>query len=388
MEIKKIMNSIDKKIWIITRRAGYNFGSSLQAYAIQNTISKLGYCNEIIDYDEYKLRWKLRPLFHDLIYILLRLFYPISYFLFSSRYVKLKSRDIQRKKFDIFDQENLRLTRKRYSNSSSITKDIAGCYAVICGSDQIWSPLLFDKTMFLDFVKDKNIRKISYAPSFGVSHLYDRFQIYKELLADFDSLSVRESSGAAIIYKLIGNNAEVVLDPTLLIEECKWDELINQPRIIKESYVLCYFLGNEFIPRNFIIELAKNNSMKIVCVSMYYNRINISDNEIKLENTDPSEFLNLMKYSSFVCTDSFHGSVFSMIFKRQFYCFERFDSSDVRNQNSRIHTLLMNHSISIQLMKCDEKYRIDLPVVNYDKVYEILNENKSKSLNYLANSLC
>lgn len=388
METNKKMNYIDKKIWIITRRAGYNFGSSLQAYAIQNVIFKLGYSCEIIDYDEYKLRWKLRPFFHDFKYIILRVFYPLSCFLFSSEYVKLKSRNIQRKKFDVFDQDNFRLTKKRYYSSSSIAKDIDGCYAVICGSDQIWSPLLFDRTMFLDFVKDKNIRKISYAPSFGVSQLCDRFQIYKELLADFDSLSVRESSGAEIIYKLIGNNAEVVLDPTLLIEEYKWDELINQSKIIKGPYVLCYFLGNEFIPRNFIIELANNNSMKIVCVSMYYNRINISDNEIKLEDIDPSEFLNLIKYSSFVCTDSYHGSIFSIIYKKQFYCFERFNSSDIRNQNTRIHTLLFNHSISTQLMKCDEKYRIDLPVVKYDKVYEMLNKNKLKSLDFIRNSLC
>jgi hypothetical protein len=381
------MNNENKNVWIITRRAGYNFGSSLQAYAMQAIIKKLKFNCEIIDYDEYRLRWKIRPFIHDLIFLGMRIFSPITKRIFSSPFIKFKKRDIQRSKFDLFDKNNYNLTAKSYSNSASIKKDMHNIYAVVCGSDQIWSPLLFDETMFLDFVQTKNIKKISYAPSFGVSKLNDNKKTYQTLLSSFDSLSIREDKGAEIIKDLTGKDVDVVLDPTLLLSRDDWDSLIDDKPIINEPYVLCYLLGHENIPKEFIDELSIKESVKIVCVSMYYNRVVISEDAIVLDDIGPSEFLNLIKNSSFVCTDSFHGSIFSIIYQKQFFCFERFEKDDSKNQNSRIYSLLINHALGDRLLGRNQKHETTMSLINYDLVNEKLKHSSMKSLQFLENSL-
>ena len=136
------MGNKNRKVWIITRRAGYNYGSSLQAYAIQQVVRNLGFKNEIINYDEYyhNIRWKFSPFIYNCIFKIMNLLPWMFRLIANNKYNWLISRDIQINKFKTFEKDNLILSKKRYKNSIDIAKDINDNDICICGSDQIWNP--------------------------------------------------------------------------------------------------------------------------------------------------------------------------------------------------------------------------------------------------------
>jgi len=252
------MNFIPKspKIRIITRRAGYNFGSSLQAYAMQQIVEKLGFPNQIFNYDEYSRKplWRLRPCLEDLTFQIMRLAPWLSQRLFRRKYKELYERSVQIRKFRNFEKVHMKLTPETYRSSKMLAKEAADCDICICGSDQIWSPLLFDPAMFLDFCQGTTASTIAYAPSFGVSGIYFHHEEIRKLLEEIDSISVRESEGAEIIRELTGREVPVVLDPTLLLDADDWRAIARPPEKTK-PYILCYFLGKSRIPFRFLDEL-------------------------------------------------------------------------------------------------------------------------------------
>ncbi len=322
------------KIRILTRRAGYNFGSSLQAYAMQQIISNLGYENKVLDYDEssHNIRWRIRPFVDDVLYSILRLMPFIN----KSLYKRLHNRYLQRAKFDAFD--NL-LNKTQYcKNAKALAAETRGSYACVCGSDQIWNPFLFDRNFFLSFLTDESVKKVAYAPSIGVSDKSLCSDEMVNLMSKFDSISIREKRGAEIVGELLNKDIPCVLDPTLLVDIDNWERVEKECKIDGE-YILCYFLGKQYIPHNFINQLKAISNCKIVNIQMYYN-INDLDADVNLLTVSPDEFLSLTANAKYICTDSFHSTVFSTLYKRNFFVFDRFNNAEAHNQNSRIDTLL------------------------------------------------
>lgn len=327
------------KVGILTRRAGFNLGSSLQAYAITKLFAENGCDCKIINYDESSahLLWRIRPIIDDIQWAL---FQKLSILKKINKYKYLYVRNLQYSKFQKFEKDFLPLTSKVCRSNHDLRVATKEFQILVCGSDQIWSPFLFDSAFYFGFLSErKNIRTIAYAPSIGTSNplLISTKQVH--LLKKIDYVSCREEDGSAIIKNIINRDVPVVLDPTLMIHNSEWDSLADSIQLLESSpYILCYFLGSN-IPQKFISELSELTGYKILNIQMF-NRMNNLQSDRELTDIGPCEFLNLIKNASWVCTDSFHATIFSYIYKRKMSIFERFKSTDKLNQNSRIHTLV------------------------------------------------
>nr|WP_237566144.1 polysaccharide pyruvyl transferase family protein [Oceanobacillus massiliensis] len=251
--------------------------------------------------------------------------------------------------------------------------------AFVTGSDQVWNPFYINGSSlyFLTFaIKEK---RISYAASFGISSIPDIYKAsYKKYLSEMNYLSVREEQGAKIIKDITSRNAQVVLDPTMLLTRENWREISKasneKPKI---PYLLTYFLGN--VPQDTLTrieEIANERKLKIV------NLASLKDT--KYYSADPGEFIDFIDSADVFCTDSFHGVVFSILLETPFIVFER--QGKLPSMNSRIETLLSKFKFSSRVAKnitsINQIYNID-----YSHVDEILSSERDKSYTYLKESL-
>lgn len=374
-----------KKIWVLTCRVGYNFGSTLQAYAITNAIKKLGFTNQIINFDGYHLRSKIRFLMLNTAFHTMRIA-PWFFKLFiGGIYKNCSDSYIQRRKFDSFEEKYFSLTSKRYKNSAELVFDAKDCDALVCGSDQIWSPINFFPTLFLDFADKSTTTTISYAPSFGVNRVEEHQSEIGLLINNIDFLSVREEQGAKIIKELTNRDAFVALDPTLLFEQKDWEEIAEEPTI-KGSYILCYFLSGDNIPLGFVKSLREKTGFQVVNLLTNYYRVDMPD-ATNMGDASPCEFIGLISRAAYVCTNSYHGAIFSILFSRNFFIFERFATTSKINQNSRIYTLLSKLSLNERLTDVDNQQITNIPSIDYGDVHLKLNNLRMESIHFLSNAL-
>lgn len=371
------------RIGILTRRAGFNMGSSLQAYALAKFISDAGYSCRIIDYDEYSGHplWKVRPFVENIQWNLLK-HLPFR----SNKYSYLLARAQQYRHFKEFEDKYLPLTRKTYRNQKQLATLEQEFDAFVCGSDQIWSPLLYDPVYYFNFLpKGCGARTVAYAPSIGVGNasLMRKEQI--KLMQNVDCLSCRERQGAEIIERLTGREVTVVLDPTLMIKTSDWEVMANPvPSLAEQCYVLCYFLGDN-VHQSYVNRLRKEQNCKVVNIQMF-NRLNNLNADYQMSDIGPIDFLGLIKNAAWVCTDSFHAIIFSYIFQRRISIFERFKTSDKNSQNSRIYTLLEILGIQDSLVRTNESADVNRQTTNCTES-KLLDECRVRSLEYLNNAL-
>lgn len=375
----------NKKVWILTRRAGYNFGSSLQAYAMTYIINKLGYKNQIIKFEEYRIRGKFRLLLFDLFYIFMQtspiLFKQIAPAFFS----KYSDSYHQRTKFNDFEKKYFPLTSKKYKTSEAIAADAQDCNILLCGSDQIWSPIHFCATMFLDFADNERTKTIAYAPSIGLNKIEYHQDEIATLVNRIDHLSVREVQGAKLIKELTGRDAFVALDPTLLLEREEWAKIMTKP-FLNEPYILCYFLDTKDIPYKFIESIRIKTGYKVVNILSNYSRINIPY-ACNTGTVSPPEFIGLVSKASYVCTNSFHGTIFSIQFARDFFVFNRFSQVSSINQNSRIDTLLDIVFLKERRCLLEDEFIPSTSPIDYQRVYNSLAEKRKSSIDFLSQAL-
>ncbi len=230
------------KIGIVTWFHYKNYGTVLQAYALQSFLKSQGYKCELINYIPLNNKTLIQKI--KLGNFKKRILNKIeSYrFKFLSEVEKeeLKKRN---NKFEKFLNKNIDFTSKIYSYDDLLKlNDMFDCF--ICGSDQIWNPNNLNGFYFLDFVNDKR-KKISYAPSFGVKYIQPSKEIkIQQWINKFDKISVREEDGANILNNLTQKDVQVVVDPTLLLSSKIWKEISINPGIT-DDYILCYFLGDK-----------------------------------------------------------------------------------------------------------------------------------------------
>lgn len=359
-----------KKIGIVTWHYYENFGSALQAYSLQTTISNLGYECEFVNYR--KKQFRSSNIKGAIKYILSSL----AIFLPKGKRSKYSFR------FSRFEYDFLKQRRLSY-NEKSVKKCNSKYDIFVCGSDQIWAPNVFNPIYFLSFVEDKK-PKIAYAPSIGLNEIpNDLKDSYSNLLSRFDCLSVREQEGADILKKVFNLEAEAVLDPTFLIEKNNWNNLIIEPQI-KEEYIFCYFLGENNLQLKLANKIAKDLGCKIISISnphMDNSSIDIID-----KFAGPREFLGYVKNAKMIITDSFHGMAFSINFNKDFYVFERFSNDNKISQNSRIHNILSKLNLEDRLISYNGSIN-KIDSIDYTDVNKLLECERTKSLEYLKNSL-
>jgi hypothetical protein len=261
------------------------------------------------------------------------------------------------------------------------------------GSDQVWCPIAaekYDEAFFLSFVKN-NKKKIAYAASFGVASIpYSQINKTRHYLNRIQSISTREVSGQKIIKDLTGRNIPVVCDPTILIDKDYWDKLSGTKRFIEQKYIFCYFLGNNPTHRTFAEKIKEKTGYQLVALQ-HLDELVLSDIEfadIKPFNIGPAEFVNLVRNAEYVLTDSFHGTIFSLLYKKHFFTFSRFESKTKASTNSRIDSLLNYVGASDRHITAAENIDGCLQLkIDYENVHKYLDNFKQESREYLFNAL-
>ena len=260
---------------------------------------------------------------------------------------------------------------------TAFSKDNDYDYYII-GSDQVWNPMFgrLRDVDLLSFVEPS--KRISFSSSFSISELPKQYyKKVKKELSKFKAISVREDAGKKIIEDVVGrNDVEVLVDPTMLLNADEWDKVSKKPKMLKsDKFILNYFLGELSEQRkNEINRVAKENDCEV---------INILDKNSPFYVCGPSEFLYLEKHAFLICTDSFHSSVFAILYNRPFIVFNREDN--IVSMNSRLETLLSK--FKLENRKYSGKITKNDLSCNYQESYKILDKEKEKSIKWLKKAL-
>lgn len=369
------------KIGLVTWYKYENFGTVLQAFALQKSIQELGHSCEIIPYDQIKQGKESKLTIEELGYKVKR---KIKKILKIYEYKHIKSFEEEYNKrslvFKEFVETQLCLSKALNFEEYEHKYDL-----FICGSDQIWSPAVFDCFYFLDFVKDKR-KTIAYAPSIGRNNICSHYKAdYTRLINGINYLSIREKRGAEVIKYLTGRDAKIVLDPTLLLDSSVWYGLIEK-KVYMTPYILCYVLGDISSVYKFIKKIQKKLKCKIVIIANKITDWRYKNDCITV--VSPQHFLSLFYHASMVCTDSFHGIAFSINFQKQFFSFLRFKEKDEKSQNSRVINILDIFNLKSRLIHNTTELMNQMNTdINYSDVEQILKEKRAASLRFLQNSI-
>lgn len=364
----------------MTFQESSNYGAILQAYGLQEYLNKEGYSSEVINYRNPERGIKNFTITRK-----------IKHHIWHKVIKRILIGNTRKNRTDEFITKYIPLSKKVY-NSKVLLKDANNYYDVfITGSDQVWNPknTSQDYSYFLDFANADKF-KMSYAPSFGLNYLPDYLLAdYKNLINNIDKLSIRETEGQDIIKDLTGKNADVVLDPTMLLTKDEWSEIAVPPKF-KNNYVLCYHLPGFKIVNDAINKIARDiakvNGWKVVHIGeKEYMRLVLG--EKRVFNAGPKEFLGLFENASYVVTNSFHGTVFSIMFNKNFYVPIDFSIPKEKVLSSRISSLLNKLNISDRLVSANDlsiKYKVD---INYAEVNENLYKEREESTKFIKNAL-
>ena len=250
----------------------------------------------------------------------------------------------------------------------------------VTGSDQVWNPYFADlEKLFIKFAPGG--KRISYAASISCPEIpQDKLQMFIDGVNGMKEISVREQAGAELIEKLTGRKAEVVADPTMLLAAEKWREIARKPSWLKgdEEILTTYFLGKR--PDEIISRLADAQGLKVV---------NILDERVfEHYAVAPEEWLWLIDHAKLMYTDSFHGTVFSILFRRPFVVTERIGDGCVNKMTSRIDTLLGKFGLEARRGTKNNGYMIANPMsMQYGDVEMVLAEERRKAIIYLDGAL-
>ncbi len=316
------------KIGIITIHKINNFGSALQAYALQYFLKKSGYNNQIIDY-----HWTWENYNPNLFQRL------ISLMKMWSKLILTPNTSYSR--FCRFYLNYYDLTKKEYTKHN-INNCPPQYDLYITGSDQVWNCRFTegDPNFLLQFAPE-SAKRISYAASFASPKLPEKYsKIFAKQLAKYEHITVREYSGVDIVKGLTGKDAKVVCDPTLLLTSEDYSPIANCSKItIVNKYILVYLLDYMFDPYPYVNKIIENVGEVFENYKIVYLRCSQQckrfGNYINVEEAGPLEFLYLMQHASFVITTSFHGVAFAAIFKIPLLAIVQDKRSD-----GRIQTLL------------------------------------------------
>lgn len=364
-----------KKIGVITWFRYNNYGTVLQAGALQNYLRSKNTISELIEVPFYDLDKSNEKL--DLVKLGGKIIGHLKteYISFTLK----KELAIRKNKFHNFIYDNFAI--KKVNNNFQTTCNEFDL--LICGSDQIWNPNWFNDFYFANF-PDITTPKISYAPSIGVKHLPDYLiGSYYNSLKKFKYLSVREKNAQNEIQNNLGLNCSTVLDPIFLLNREKWSKLIDEN--ICNDYILCYMLGNNKNHWKAIHKYAKEHNLKLKIIPMksdsYFQKGEI------IKDAGPLEFLKYISNAKVVLTDSFHACAFSIIFNRPFYVFERTSKMAEKSQNSRIYNLLDLSGLQKRLVKYNKNTIDDKERIDYKLVSLKMKPFISKSMNFLDRAI-
>lgn len=342
---------------IITFSNTSNYGAVLQAYALQHVLNKKN--------ETYLLNYNMVE--------------PKEKKFLLKKVVSSVLKRIHKQKFKKFFKKNSLMTHK-INNASELEKEILKYNNVICGSDQVWNINITkeDANIYmLDFNVPENINRFSYAASFGTEEISDiAKEKIKNVLPKYKKISVREESARTILKEIGFEDVDVVVDPTLLLEKQEWNKICKKTKI-NEQYIFVYCLENTKEFRETVDYIA--NKLNLVIVDIY-RRKRFKGRTIHKPYIGPDEFVSLIKNANFVITNSFHGTVFSIIFEKEFITV-RHTTRGTRQKNILRKLGLENRLCSnVDQIKIGEclKNKID-----YENVKDKLSKERQEALQFI-----
>lgn len=291
-------------------------------------------------------------------------------------YITKRPKRFKRKlNFEKFNDENICFSRYWINKKRDRIKANKFYDLFVCGSDQIWNSEAeeIDGKYFADFADRK--KRVSYAASFGIEYVVDeRKKEFKKYLSEMEKISVREQTGSEVVEALINQRPECHIDPTLLLSKNKWDFIADKFKKPCEKYLFCYFLGK---PTDHILNILneykkKNEKVNILSI---WDRDDGTHN-----NVGPGEFLGLIKNAELILTDSFHGTVFSIIYHKPFYTFSRTGVKE--SMDTRVVSLLKLLELTDRFEP--ENITLDgVEQIDFGKSKIILDREKKRAIEYI-----
>lgn len=370
---------------ILTFHNSDNYGSVLQAYALKS------YVKQIFPNDECEIVNYVAPNQNNLYALYLKnnsiknIIKNIRAFLFSKL---LKKRIYE---FDVFRKNYLGISKEKIEQSNTLRDYLQDFNMMICGSDQIWNPLSLDFSEEYFVPKYKGV-KVAYAPSFGNGReadldRVDRMALRKDL-QDFRAVSVRENSGKELL-KSLGYEKEVnlVLDPTLLLKKQEWEKIIEN-KGGNEPYIFFYSINYNPEAINMVKHISKLTGLEVRIMFSTNKTYQALGKGFKLvSETNPLDFLRLVRDAKLVLSNSFHGVAFSTIFRKDFFALEVNRNGEIY-KDERIHNLLETFNIGERIIRKEDIDRINwekIESVNYNEA--IISNEIGKSQEYIISNL-
>lgn len=375
-------------IGIVTHYYGsINYGGNLQAYALCAFLNQNDYAEQITYkfQDGYKknIKEKVKYILNTKTRSKFGIIYQYFYNKFRKKAIAQFSE--QRKNaFEKFCKEFIPHSKEIYSAAE--LKNCVNNYDVfITGSDQVWNG--YNSGFFLDFVPSEKY-KMSYAASIAKTSLSsEEKEKFRESLKSFRAVSVREETAIDLLEGLSPIPPELNLDPVLLLTRQDWEKLCSD-RFPKEKYVFCYFLGPNSRARKAAKRFAKKIGVNVLAIPMWIRKIDKKYTDKTIGDASPQDFLSLIRNAEAVFTDSFHATVFSIVFQKNFYVFNQTRKGDM---SSRIVTLMKLFGMEERFCDTREKekpaYIDNLGGVQYRERYEEFEKLKEQSIRYLTENL-
>lgn len=354
-----------KKVGIFTFHFSDNYGAVLQCYALRHAINKMpGYQADIINYNPgRKMGWYTEE--------------------------ALQKRFLQKlEKYEAFNRDENGITEPVIYDINEFKQEDYDYFIV--GSDQVWNTsfTFFHTTYLLDFVKG-NQKRIAYAASVGLDVNSPRMnrQVFEQNIPKFDALSVREKTHEAFIQSFTDKKVTTVLDPTLLLTSADYDAMIGERTpedMPKEDYIFFYYLKHDSttpLACSFVNMLARKYNLKIV---HFY--VEMPEQVFKNENQSfyfdgPKEFVSYIKHAKIVVTNSFHGTVFSILYHKPFYTYI------VKSMRARVLDLLGELQLTDRLMHGYRNLNDVSLDIDYTVAEQILQMKRTESLQFLQDAL-
>ena len=350
------------KITILTFQFAHNYGALLQAYALKQYLQNQNFEVKIAPYYP---KWAQAE-------------YAISPFakdISLKRRIRLASQYFKRREqgrvFDKFISENLEVI-ETFSSEQELNLWLNQYDCVICGSDQIWNDKITGNGAAY-FAAETYVRKISYAASLGTTQLTNvQRNNIQRYLPEFSAISVREPSSSVAIEGLLDKKINVVLDPVFLVDDIIWSDL-GKPVNLKDKYLLLYFLQENEMLLKYAKDYAKQNGLKIYDV--HPTMADRHDGCSRINNVGPKEFIWLIQNAECVCTNSFHATAFSTIFKKKLI--------HIPNSKSPERTTSLLERAGVELKTFDEFPYYDLSLGDQNKLKDEVQQSKEFILNAL-----
>ena len=362
------------KAGLVTFYHIHHYGALLQAAATERAVESLGGACEIIDYyvnqnnDLFRKPTGVGSAAADV-------HTALHYKALRDRY----------QRFERFSKDHLRISGHRFESLEELRSAELPYDLILSGRDQIWNPKIFPDGRFdpVFFGAFSTRRKIAYAPSFGVPHIPEGMEEeLRSYLESFSHISVRERQGREIVKEITGKDVPVVLDPTLLLTAEQWSAMAVPPDR-SGGYILCYCISKPGALAPYIQRLAEETGLPVV--QLCGIRQKVHPKAACVLDAGPSEFLGLFQNASYVCTNSFHGTVFSVQFQKPFFTAVA-PSELAAPESSRTFSILSRLGLTERIIGTGATAGLD-DTIDWADVDRRLRSARQSSLDYLRAAL-